>query len=119
MMHNRGHEVALEGIEIDNMRAECVEILSSRDIGTRSTGLYVGRTKRRERHEVVVIPISAIRGHRILSVVLGTSEQIHDMKKCRRPVGNVGTSAGELTGLTAREPPKYGEDRSRWGLLLR
>jgi hypothetical protein len=93
-MHSRSHEVVFEGFEINNVRAKRVEILSSGDIGARSAGLYVGRTKRRERHEVVVIPISAILGHRILSVVLGTCEQIHDMKECRRPVGNVGTSAG-------------------------
>jgi hypothetical protein len=61
----------------------------------------------------IVIPISAILGHRILFVVLGTCEQIHDMKECRRPVGNVVTSAGELTRWTTREPPNYGEDWSR------
>jgi hypothetical protein len=76
-------------------------------------------TKRGERHKIVVIPISAILGHCILSVVLGTSEQIHDMKECRGPVGNFGTSIGELTGRTTRKPSKYGEDRCRWGLLSR
>jgi hypothetical protein len=51
------------------------------------TGLYVRTTKRRERHKVVVIPISAILGHSMLSVVLGTRKQVHDMKECRGPVG--------------------------------
>jgi hypothetical protein len=109
LMHSRSHEGAVEGIEIDNVRAE----RGSRDIRTRSTVLDVGRTKRRGRHEVVVIKISAILGHRTLSVVLDMKE-IHDMKECERPFGNVGTSVGELTEWTTREPPKYGEERSRW-----
>ena len=87
-MHSLSHEVALEGIEIYNMRAESVEILSSGDIRSRVTGLYVGRSERRERHEVVIIPVSAILGHHILSVVLGARKQIHNVKECRRPVGN-------------------------------
>jgi hypothetical protein len=118
-MHILSHEIALEGIEIYNMHAKCIEILSCRDVGARISWLFVWRAKRRERHEVVVIPVSAILGHCTLSVVLGTCEQIHDMKECRGPVSNVGTSVGELTGRTTRKPSKYGEDRCRWGLLSR
>jgi hypothetical protein len=55
-MHSSSHEV-LEGIEINNMRTEGVEILSGWDIRARMTGLYVGTTERRKRHKVVVIPI--------------------------------------------------------------
>jgi hypothetical protein len=79
-MHNSSHEVALEGIEINDMRAECVKILRSGDIRAGMTGLYVWTAERRERHKVVVIPISAILGHSIPSVVLGTREQVHNMK---------------------------------------
>jgi hypothetical protein len=91
-MHSSSHEVALEGIEINDMRTECVEILSSGDIRAGMTGLYVWTAERRERHKVVVIPISAILGHSVRSVVLGTRKQIHDMKECRGPIGDVGTS---------------------------
>jgi hypothetical protein len=59
-MRSRSHEVALEGIEIYNMQAKRVEILSGRDVGARMSRLFVGRTKRKKCHEVVVITISEL-----------------------------------------------------------